>query len=177
MLEKMAGRGVPKEGKKGKKGKGVKVPPRQLYYGPEEKDARGNVPIQLISRRVRTAQDSRMTGFYGFSDAPTHRPAPVFKTHRAAPVLDTISLIDVADVQVVIPPVQTAAEREDSFRSHWAFRPAPVHEPLRSAADDMRPFIERMLASIARKEMLRREEEAAAAAAAKAAKKGGKKKK
>mmetsp|Transcript_10697 Transcript_10697/g.27414 ORF Transcript_10697/g.27414 Transcript_10697/m.27414 type:complete len:181 (-) Transcript_10697:271-813(-) len=155
------GRGLPKDKKSGKKGKAAKAPPRQLYYGPEEVDTRGVAPIQLLSRRTRTANHTEAVGYKGWSQAPVHRRAPIFSApqHRNAPVLNAISLLDVNDITVTIPPTQTEAEREEGFRSHWAFRPAPQYMPLRTEAEELRPYIQRMLVSI--EERLKRERIAA----------------
>lgn len=171
------GAGLQKEGKKGKKGKAAKVPPRQLYYGPEEMDTRGAVPILRITRRARTGNDTTEQGFSGWSQAPKHRSAPVFTapSHRAAPILDAISLVDLTDIQVNIPPVQSATNREEGFREHWAFRPAPTYIPYKEAAKDMRPYIERMLASIMDRQQREREAAEEAARLAKLAAKGKKK--
>jgi len=165
-----ASRGLPKDKreKKGKKGK--KPPPRQLYYGLEERpDKRGTVPLGTLGRRLRTANGAGENANVVWCTKPEHRPVLQY---------DSLSIIDISVQRMPAP--QSDAEREEGFNKHWAFRPKLQHPPFKQSTEEMRPFIERMLANITerqRKERLEREAELARQKAAKKKKGGGKKKK
>ena len=150
-----------KGGKGGKgKGKGAKAPPRQLYYGPEERPLRStSVPTAKLTRRFRMVCGEQMDG----------QGQVLWWSHKETPVLD-FSDIELAplDAQLRALPsspskLWSSAEREANFRSHWAFRPKRTHAlSLRQESADMRPFVERMLEQIAerrRRERLEAEAE------------------
>jgi hypothetical protein len=146
------------KGAKGK-GKGAKPPPRMLYYGPEEMpNYRGLVPISMLTRRNRTRQDAEV----------------YWSTKQeSAPLFDYDVILDFEKRPQPLPMPQTTQEREAGFASHWAFRPKPTFAPLREAARDMRPFVERMLEQIAERQRRERMEAEAERQRQKAAKKKG----
>ena len=90
-----ASRGLPKDKreKKGKKGK--KPPPRQLYYGLEERpDKRGTVPLGTLGRRLRTANGAGENANVVWCTKPEHRPVLQY---------DSLSIIDISVQRMPAP--------------------------------------------------------------------------
>ena len=96
-----ASSGLPKDKRGGGKGKkGKKPPPRMLYYGVEEKpDRRSAVPIQSLSRRLRTADGAGDNCDVTWSRKPEHQPIINY---------DSIGLIDIG-VQKIPAPLTCAS--------------------------------------------------------------------